>query len=258
MPKTVLANLIITKINSASTFFTEKGTKIKRKSRPCWAMVFKYEGETVYTMGGKTYLSNSESVILLPKGASYDWVCTRSGHFCIIEFESDFVFTDEILVFPIKNSEKILKLFRSIEYKRNFENPMGNIENLRDCYSLFIELTQSEKKKYSPADKQKKISPAVDYIAQNYNKSIKNDELASLCGLSTVYFRKLFSQIYGVSSISYIHQLRIKKAKEMLKSDYASIGDIAHSLGYLNIYDFSRAFKKHVGISPSNYVKNNM
>jgi len=41
----------------------------------------------------------------------------------------------------------------------------------------------------------------------------------------------------------------------MLNSDYGSISDIAQSLGYLNIYDFSRAFKKYVGISPSKYEK---
>ena len=57
----------------------------------------------------------------------------------------------------------------------------------------------------------------------------------------------------GTSPISYVHELRIKKAKEMLKSDYGSITDIAQSLGYLNIYDFSRTFKKYVGISPSKY-----
>lgn len=49
--------------------------------------------------------------------------------------------------------------------------------------------------------------------------------------------------------------MRIKKAKEMLKSDYGSITGIAESLGYLNIYDFSRNFKNHVGISPSEYTK---
>ena len=49
------------------------------------------------------------------------------------------------------------------------------------------------------------------------------------------------------------NELKMKKAKEMLKSDYGSITDIAHFLGYLDIYDFSRVFKKHTGIPPSKY-----
>jgi iron complex transport system substrate-binding protein len=42
---------------------------------------------------------------------------------------------------------------------------------------------------------------------------------------------------------------------EMLKSDYSSLSDIAQTLGYPNIYDFSRAFKKHTGIAPSKYAQ---
>ena len=57
----------------------------------------------------------------------------------------------------------------------------------------------------------------------------------------------------GVSPISYVHDLRIQKAKEMLRSDYDSLSSVAQSLGYLNLYDFSRDFKKHTGVAPSKY-----
>ncbi|MBO5199079.1 MAG: helix-turn-helix domain-containing protein [Lachnospiraceae bacterium] len=44
---------------------------------------------------------------------------------------------------------------------------------------------------------------------------------------SAFYFRKLFTEVLGTSPIAYVHELRIKKAKEMLKSDYGSITDAA-------------------------------
>ena len=77
--------------------------------------------------------------------------------------------------------------------------------------------------------------------------------LAEIAGVSTVYFRKLFSSVMGVSPITYHHNLRIEKAKEMLKSDFGTLSDLAQSLGYPSLYDFSRDFKKHTGISPSKY-----
>ena len=68
-----------------------------------------------------------------------------------------------------------------------------------------------------------------------------------------MYFRELFTKTVGVSPIAYARELRIKKAKEMLKSDYGSLTDIAQSLGYSGLYDFSRDFKKHTGVAPSRY-----
>lgn len=248
----ILSNLIITKVYSVTTMYTEKNTKIKRNNRPNWAIVIKYEGETIYTIKEKDYLSDINNLVILPKGCSYDWHCTQSGHFLIIEFESELVCND-IFSFYVKNSEKFLKLFKELEYQRTLRKPMYEAESIRDTYSILLMLTQTMSKKYLPAYKTNKISPALEYIAKNYNTNIKNDVLANLCNLSTVYFRKLFTEIMGISPISYVNELRIKKAKEMLKSDHGSITDIAQSLGYLNIYDFSRVFKKYTGISPSKY-----
>ena len=71
--------------------------------------------------------------------------------------------------------------------------------------------------------------------------------------MSSVYFRKMFTQIMGGSPIAYVKQFRIEKAKEMLKSDYGTLTDIASMLGYASLYDFSRDFKKQTGVPPSKY-----
>jgi AraC-like DNA-binding protein len=248
----ILSHLIIKKVYSATTMYTEKNTKNQRKNRQSWAFVMKYEGETIYTSNKIDYLSNINNIIILPKGCSYEWCCTKSGHFSIVEFESDLV-CNEIFSFRLNSSEKILKLFKELEYIRLIRKPTYEIESVRDAYSILLTLVQSMQKKYLSSEKINKIAPALEYIAKNYTDNIKNDVLANLCNLSTVYFRKLFTEITSTSPIAYVHELRIKKAKEMLKSDYGSITDIAQSLGYLNIYDFSRAFKKHTGVSPSKY-----
>lgn len=252
MNTSVLTDLVIKKFYSASTMYTERNSKAKRVNRPYWAIVIKYEGETIYNTNGKSYVSNINNMVILPKGCSYEWICTKSGHFSIIEFDCEMV-CNEIFSFPLNSGEKILKLFKELEYKRTLKKPMYEMESIRDCYSIILKLTRSKQQRYFPTGKQQKISAAVEYIAKNYNKKIENNELAQLTGLSTVYFRKLFTEVMGTSPIAYVHELRIKKAKEILKSDYGSISEIAKSLGYLNIYDFSRDFKKHTGISPSKY-----
>ena len=248
----VLSKLVITKVHSVSTLYNPEGTKARRTDRSRWAVVIKYEGETVYTAAGKRYLSDLNHIMILPKSSTYEWQCTSSGHFLTVEFESEQTFP-ELMAFSVKNGEKILKMLKELEYKRNLKDPLIEMESIRDVYSIIMAIAQTESRAYMPTDKQAKIAAANEYISQNYGKKITNDGLAEIVGLSTVYFRKLFAEIMGVSSISYARQIRIEKAKEMLKSDYGTLSDMALSLGYANLYDFSRDFKKHTGTSPSKY-----
>ena len=248
----ILSNLVIERVPSVSTIYTPKGTVAKRKDRPRWAIVIKYEGETVYTVGSKQFLSDLCHILILPMGCSYEWHCTRSGHCSIIEFESEMTY-GEPLFFSVKNGEKILKMFKDMEYRRNLKKTMVEVESIRDTYSILLMLAQTECEPYLPTEKQQKIASAVEYISQHYNENITNDALAAALGMSTVYFRKLFTSVMGVSPIAYARNLRIEKAKEMLGSDYGTLSDVAVSLGYASLYDFSRDFKKHTGVSPSKY-----
>ena len=234
--------------------YTEKNTGSKRKKRPLWALVIKYEGETRYKTGGMEYISNINNIVILPKGCDYDWRCTESGHFSIIEFECN-KSCSEIFSFNVKNGEAYLEAIKKMEIDRAFKKTACKLDEFKNLYSLISSILKTSEKKYIPSEREKRIFRAIEYIAQNYNKHITNIELADVCGLSAVYFRKLFRDITGMPPIKYVQLFKIKKAKEMLKSDYSSITDIAYSLGYNNVYEFSRDFKKYTGISPSKYVR---
>lgn len=254
MDISLLSKMVITKVYTASTFYTAAGVK-KRNTRRGWGIIIKYEGETVYTSNGKKFLSNLNHIILLPNGCSYSWECTKAGHFIALEFECSLSYPEPI-VFSIRDTHKILEMFKSLEHKRGTKKPMTDVENIRDMYSIILALTDAASREaYIPTDKQKKIDLAVEYISRHYNEPLTNDSLAKLVGLSTTYFRRLFSLHMGVPPITYLHRLRIERAKEMLRCDYGTISYIAEALGYASIYDFSRDFKKHTGTSPSKYTE---
>ena len=249
----ILSDLVISKIHSISTMYTEKNIGTKRKNRPLWAVVIKYEGETRYISNGNEHISNINNIAVLPKGCDYTWSCTEAGHFSIIEFECEKSYP-EVFTFPIKNGEYFLKKIKRMEIGRTMKKPGYMLDELSDLYGIISSLLKSDRQKYISSAAERKILPAVRYIAENYSKHIRNDDLARITGLSVVYFRKLFKEVTGLSPINYIQSFKMKKAMEMLQSDYSSVTDIAYSLGYNNVYEFSRDFKKYVGISPSKYV----
>lgn len=246
----ILADLVITAVHSTSTIYSPAQAKGGRTNRDRWALIIKYEGQTLYTADGKTILSDLQHIILLPKGCTYQWSCMQEGHFSAIEFECVATYPLPIL-FPVKNGERILKRFKELEYKRNLKGALYKTESIRDLYSILLEMARSTPEGNTTGGK--KLQPVLEYISAHYNEALTNDQLAEIAGMSTVYFRKQFVQRMGISPIAYARQLRIEKAKQMLRSDYGSLSHVALSLGYANLYDFSRDFKKHTGIAPSKY-----
>lgn len=249
-----LSDLVIKKIISVNIISSDTGKISQREKRTCWALLIKYEGETIYTSSEKKSISNIENIAILPRGSNYSWICTKQGHYIVVEFDADLT-AENIITIPTPKSEIILKLFKELERAWTLKHKFYKIEALNITYNILTKLLEPYNQ-YLPSDKQEKIQPALDYIAENYNKPITNDELAELLGISTVYFRKLFTKIIGISPINYIQQFRIKKAKEMLKSDFSKISIISEAVGYPNIYHFSKIFKQTTGLSPTEYAKN--
>ena len=75
-----------------------------------------------------------------------------------------------------------------------------------------------------------------------------------MCGITPEYFRKLFCGFYGVSPIKYINALKLSRAEELLASQMYSVTEAAEMSGYTDMSHFSREFKKHTGMSPTEFI----
>ncbi len=245
--------LVISRVFSATTMFSDTNTTTRRTDRPCWAVIIKYEGETVYRAYGKELVSNRSHLVILPKGSSYQWTCTRGGHYAVVEFASE-LRCQEIFTFPVSDCDGVLELFRELEAKRLRSRTCTEMEAIHDAYGIILKILQLSRQPSVPLRKVRKLAPALDWIANHYTQPLSNDQLAEIAGMSTVYFRKLFQEVYQMSPMRYVKEIRMEKAKEMLRSDFGSISEVGLSLGYFSISDFSRDFKKHVGVSPRNFV----
>lgn len=93
-----------------------------------------------------------------------------------------------------------------------------------------------------------------EYLRDRVDGSVNLSDICSKFFMGKTQLCKLFSEYYGEGPIEYYNGLKIAKAKTML-NESISVSRISDLLGYSSIHNFSRAFKKAVGLSPSEYRK---
>ena len=244
-----------TRVLSSGRVVKSAGYTTHQPGRISWGIALKISGLTYYDQDGKRYRSDQNHVLLLPKNGRYSWTCEEAGECLVINFDAPE--TDgHIRCIEVGDVSEFLSAFSKIEHSLRPENPLRHLESMQQLYGILLFLTRAANKKYAPRDQRGLLTPAMDYLLEHYSDPrITNDLLAGRCGISTVYFRKLFEKVYGTSPIRYLHHLRIEKAKGMLLSDYDTVGQVAESVGYGSIYHFSKMFRAYTGTTPSEYAK---
>ncbi|MDF5463595.1 AraC family transcriptional regulator, partial [Vibrio parahaemolyticus] len=101
----------------------------------------------------------------------------------------------------------------------------------------------------------KRISTALKLMHESPSEPWTIEDLASQIGMSRAAFAKQFRDLVGQTVFTYLSQLRIQRAKEMLKNTSLMVDDIALSIGYESERAFTKTFGKYVGMTPKQYRK---
>jgi AraC family transcriptional regulator len=99
-----------------------------------------------------------------------------------------------------------------------------------------------------------KFRNVLEYIDSNLDGDLTIDSLSNIAGFSKYHFHRQFSALLGVSVYKYVQLTRLKRASYQLAfRNHMQIVDIALASGYENHESFSRAFKKGIGQTPSEF-----
>ena len=94
-----------------------------------------------------------------------------------------------------------------------------------------------------------------EYLSEHYPEKITLETLAASQSISISQLKRIFKEHTGSSVIPYLTNLRMKEAKRLIRESSMNFSQIAICVGYDNIYYFSSVFKKHTGMTPTEYAK---
>lgn len=100
-----------------------------------------------------------------------------------------------------------------------------------------------------------KLKIILKYVETNYMQKITISDIAEQVEFSESHFMRYFKETMGTSFIDYLKEYRLTMAARLLLASDDTILSIAEEVGFDNLSYFNRAFKKHYGVTPSQYRK---
>lgn len=126
---------------------------------------------------------------------------------------------------------------------------LTHVNNLIDMLTYDMVSTQNN------ADKV--VESVLEYIEANYDKELTLDQITKEYFVSKGYFCRVFKKYTGKRFVSYLTEVRMKKARELLSSGKYTITEVAGRIGFKDASYFSTVFRKFYSCSPSDVLPQN-
>lgn len=141
----------------------------------------------------------------------------------------------------------------SVHFKQG--NDDDELSGTSIIYKLFYHLsTQAKRKNITPNQPTNWLQKSKEYMDMFFAENISVKDVAQYVGIHRSYLTSSFVKKEGVTPSKYILSLKMNKAVKLMAEDTFTITEIALSLGYSDLYSFSRAFKNYYNVSPNKYL----
>ena len=156
---------------------------------------------------------------------------------------------------PVIKNRKLAKLFIDLNSATKEWKDELMAENILEelVVNLISSYSSSEIETKEISYSRAKLAQSVEYMKSNFDESLKLENLANISELSKYHFLRKFKEEFNMTPHAYLLQIRIQKAKNMLKQN-KTLCDIALSCGFSDQSHFTRVFNKIYGMSPKKLV----
>ncbi len=224
-----------------------KGRKKVFENRKFACFILTLKGKICFTSKGKSIITSESGAVFLPQGLSYTNECLEDAQSFVFNFVTEEEYAEPFALTAL--SPKIARdCYDSIKKASDSLAPQKNMTIMKELYSIAEELF-SKKAKLSAADEI--FINATEYMMKNYHDTtLTIEKIAAHCYISEIYLRKLFEKKGGTTPFKVLTEIRMKKAY-LLAKEKRPVKEIAEEVGYSAVYQFSRAYKRYYGKSPS-------
>jgi len=211
----------------------------------------------VYTnKEGKTLTAHSGEVVYSPEGSEYRAslfnfrdekahtvginfrLCDERGEKCVL--------SEDLAVYRLSDP-RLSALFHRVATQ---ENSASALKKRISVLEILSALTEK-----NGASSCSKIRQAAERLSEHPEENPSVASLAKECGMSQVYFSKLFRKDFGVTPATYRNRLRLERAASYLEYGQISVQEISDTLGYGTASHFIKSFRECYGVSPAKYRK---
>ncbi len=155
-------------------------------------------------------------------------------------------------VYSEELKELELEFLNFTEIKERFEHFESLCSFLHD---ILVSIRQGNSRSMQEGDIQSCFNRMIAYIDGHFEQKLYLKDLSAQFYINQVYCCQLFKKNLGKTFSEYVSELRIRKARELLKQTDMSIEEIAIEAGYVDYYYFNKVFKKHCGMTPTKFRK---
>ena len=221
----------------------EKSHSYGPATRMHWLFHFVVSGKGIFQINDQRYALSSGMMFVIPPFAEtyYEADSEDPWEYIWVGFTG----TPPLQLRPCYEIPEAMRIFQHMKASRDLNN--GKTEFiLAQLWALFALLMEENRTKGDPVD------TALHLIHSQYMIPLTVQQLADMVCLERTYFSNLFSKRTGLSPQQYLIAYRMQQAKTFLSMGY-SVTTTAISVGYTDIYTFSKMFKQRFGQSPSRY-----
>jgi AraC-like DNA-binding protein len=162
------------------------------------------------------------------------------------------------ILFSPTTTQQVINRLKKLRSKQGFDSVlelMSIFHDLSTSRNLQL-LSEANFSNVQPTYKSRRIEKVMEYMRQNFDKSIDLSDVSKIANMTEVSFSRFMKTQTGIGFIDSLLDIRLAHASRLLIDTNQPISEIAYNCGFNNISNFNRLFKKKKGCTPKQLREN--